>query len=305
MAIVGAYACKVLTLVEIKVPERYIKEHTAALGVVKEALYQQLSTLDPESIWQFRARLWSIENASSTQKLVTSAMFMPEQLSFLQLIFQHPVSCPDHSDGPHHILFHLFEAFPPSVRLPEGTITLGGVDLAIEVLNPILALLTLPAGRSPLLSIFHASFNQECVDRVKTIGDDIKQEPVRILALLADIVFAHVDKVSLPKEAACVLDLVRRVSPIFLDEAPTPTLHRMDRALKKLILEMLQKRRGTIEDREIMVDEMKRLCSLLQRKASERCISSSCHLRIVSCARASTPMPMPPDSRWSGMHDMA
>lgn len=304
LAIVGTYACKILSPVEIEVTDGYIKEHAFVLGVVKEILYQRPDPGDPEAIWLFRARLWSVGSASSTRKLVTSAMHKPEQLSFLQLIFQHPVSCPDHSDGPHHILFHLFEAFPPSIRLPEGTMALGGVDLAKETLNPILALLALASGWTPLLVIFEASFNQECVGRVKKIGDTIKRDPVHIFALLTDIISAHVDIVSRPQQAACVLELVKRVPPVLLDDAPVIAMHQMDRALRKLVLEMFHKRKGTSKDREMVVAEAKRLCSLLQGKASERLISSSSHLKLLSCARASALTCIPPGLGWLRMYDM-
>ncbi|KIM21420.1 hypothetical protein M408DRAFT_304436, partial [Serendipita vermifera MAFF 305830] len=56
LAILGTYVCKALSPVKIEVTEGYINEHTAAIGVIKDVLYQQLDFGDPEAIWHFRAR---------------------------------------------------------------------------------------------------------------------------------------------------------------------------------------------------------------------------------------------------------
>jgi hypothetical protein len=115
-----------------------------------------------------------------------------------------------------------------------------------------------------------------------------RQEPTHILALLTDIISTHVERISRPKQVACVIELVRGVTLLSMDDGSMLVVHRAVRALRRLVAEMMHKSTGAAEDREVVATEAGRLCSFLQAKTSERLISSSCHSRMLSCSRAST-----------------
>lgn len=210
------------------------------------------------------------------------------------------MSCYGHSDGPHHILFHLFEAFPPSIQFPDGTLLLEKVSLTREAFNPILVLLSLSSGRNPSSLAAEASFNPECIQVVRRIIQAIKQEPAYLVALLTDIILVHGDRICRPKQAAFIVESTRQLLPLEEVEGSTSMLHRLALALRGLTAEMVQKKRGTDEDRDIVAAEAERLCGALETESSKRVVSSPSQLALLSCARASPSNQ--PATGWIGMH---
>ena len=206
----------------------------------------------------------------------------------MQILFEYPTNCYDHTSGPHHILVHLFENLSlGDARFREETVLLGRINMTGKRLHPILAILALSKAQGLDSLIFDDIFSHESLKRILEIAKSVKKNPGSILSLLTDIANQQRLRPCEAEEIGLIMEAIRQTM-VFTGVEPVAHLaHPLVEALCEMKEAMLRDELGTAKARIIMAAHIDRTCHILLTRASRVVISSRSHLRMLSCVRGS------------------
>ncbi len=207
----------------------------------------------------------------------------------MQLVLEHPTNCKGHSQGAHHILYHLYHVGHHHVNVIGDLVLLGDVEIREAWANVVLGLLVCSDTEhfSPLFS-FHG-LNADCIERISDICKAAKQQPASILLLLRDLSARAAEYYSHPNEPVFILESVEQARALPEDEDSTLSLRPLAQAVDLLGQKMLEdKYWDDLGRKKKVVGHAKRIAGLLHARSASKVIISHSHIRMLSCARAST-----------------
>ncbi|KIM23503.1 hypothetical protein M408DRAFT_262667 [Serendipita vermifera MAFF 305830] len=283
LALLGNFSVGIYTQYGVILPARYAGICSDLFDLL---LFRNPSLDDSPSLWRLRALLWSAA-PRSRERFCSLALEEPDYISHLQRIFDHQVHCIGHSSGPQHILYHLCMESGRFSGFPEHTILFGNSSLNELCAYFILALLALPedqplSGITPLRKV-----PAECMERVGAMCIDAKRDHLSTLELLTDIAQSHSFDHYHATNVAAILESTHR---ILLTTDPSSILHLLPplaHAIRHLNGNMLKESHVDMaeDERQVVAAHTKRICSVLETTAVTQMVSSSSHLRLLSCAR--------------------
>ncbi len=204
-------------------------------------------------------------------------------------MLKYPTDCEGHSQGAHHILYHLYWV-EPFVNVMQSWVILGDIEMEGENVDLLIGILVRSntTYHRPLFS--RSRLDTDCVERITDICKAVKQQPASLFRLLRDISVWKA-QFSIPTDdVPLILEAVEQNRALLQDEHSALLLRPLALAIDRLGQKMLQNRYGgDLERARKVARHAKRIATLLHAWCAPEMITSHSHLRMFSCSQANKP----------------